>query len=269
MKSLLKSDLGHLGGVTLTAVLAIVLGAATAAATVPVEVSDRPLRSGSPYVATLVSVEQAWEPGDEVGVVVGDIETVVRTGGHTTESFSSTQSALGNLISLNQEWDPGDRVAASAQAPAPAPAPAPAVQPEPQAPVAPDTAADLPAPVEEETYEATPALAVGSDIITTALAYVGYPYVWGASGPNAFDCSGFVQHVFGLHGISLPRVSGDQGRAGRVVSAEEAQAGDLVVWGNSHVAIYLGEGRIVHSATEDKGVEVSSLYGSYYFSRVG
>lgn len=190
MKSLLKSDLGRLGGVTLTAVLAIVLGAATAAATVPVEVSDQPLRSGSHYTATLVSVEQAWEPGDVVGVVVGDIETVVRTGGHTTESFSSTQSAKGNLISLNQEWEPGDTVAASAQAPAPAPV----MQPEPQATVQPDTAADLPAPVEEETYEAAPALAVGSDIITTALAYVGYPYVWGAM-PYLYGYSSSWRHV--------------------------------------------------------------------------
>ena len=98
--------------------------------------------------------------------------------------------------------------------------------------------------------------------------FVGYPYVYGGSSPSGFDCSGFVQYVFAQHGIGLPRTSGEQGRAGTQIPASEAQPGDLVVWGESHIAIYIGDGMIVHASTPATGVKVSSLYGSYYFSRV-
>lgn len=121
---------------------------------------------------------------------------------------------------------------------------------------------------ETTAYPAPPANPKGNSIVETALKYVGYPYVWAANGPNAFDCSGLVQYVFGLHGISLPRVSGDQGRFGTRVSAAEAKPGDLVVWGDSHVAIYMGNGQIVHAANPGVGVVVGSLYGNYYFSRI-
>lgn len=117
-------------------------------------------------------------------------------------------------------------------------------------------------------YKEAPENPKGNSIVETALKYVGYPYVWAASGPNAFDCSGLVQYVFGLHGISLPRISGDQGRAGTPVSSADAKPGDLVVWGESHIAIYIGNGQIVHAANPGKGVVVGSLYGNYYFSRI-
>lgn len=129
-------------------------------------------------------------------------------------------------------------------------------------------------PIPEETvippvvYKNAPANPKGNSIVETALKYVGYPYVWAANGPNAFDCSGLVQYVYGLHGIKLPRVSGDQGLAGTRISASEAKPGDLVVWGYSHIAIYLGDGKIVHAATPETGVVVGNLYGDYYFSRI-
>lgn len=113
-----------------------------------------------------------------------------------------------------------------------------------------------------------PLPAAGS-IVETAMQYVGYPYVWGGTSPSGFDCSGFVQYVYAQHGISLPRVSGAQGASGTVVSASEAVPGDLVVWGSRHIAIYIGDGMIVHASTPSTGVKVSELYGSYYFSRVG
>lgn len=165
------------------------------------------------------------------------------------------------LVSLDVDWNPGDEVAATAAEP---------VVEEVVEEVVPQQAASRDYERTDESYAsggyAPPASASG--IAATALQYVGYPYVYGASGPNAFDCSGFVQYIYGLHGIGLPRISGDQGRAGTMIPASEAQPGDLVVWGESHIAIYLGDGMIVHASTPATGVKVSGLYGSYYFSRI-
>jgi cell wall-associated NlpC family hydrolase len=80
---------------------------------------------------------------------------------------------------------------------------------------------------------------------TTALAYVGAPYVWGGNDPaTGLDCSGFTKLVFGSLGVSLPRVSTDQATAGApVASMADARPGDLLAFGSpvDHVAIYMGE----------------------------
>lgn len=107
----------------------------------------------------------------------------------------------------------------------------------------------------------------GNSIVETALSYVGYPYVWAGTSPSGFDCSGFVQYVHGQHGISLPRMSDAQGKSGTRVS--NPQPGDLVVWPGQHIAIYIGNGQIVHASNPRDGVKVGPLYGSYYFSRLG
>lgn len=175
------------------------------------------------------------------------------------------------LVSLDIDWDPGDEVAAVAAEPEPEPEPEPVVEEVATAEVA-SRAGDR---VEEaandssSVSEAAIPPAASGGIVGTALQYVGYPYVYGGTSPSGFDCSGFVQYVFALNGISLPRISGDQGRAGTQIPASEAQPGDLVVWGESHIAIYIGDGQIVHASTPATGVKVSSLYGSYYFSRIG
>ncbi|WP_242491753.1 C40 family peptidase [Actinomyces minihominis] len=173
-------------------------------------------------------------------------------------NLEATDSAT--LVSLDVEWEPGDEVAATAAEP---------VVEEVVEVVQEDVAADrdYDRGYEEQTYTAAPPQAAGS-IVETAMQYVGYPYVYGGSSPAGFDCSGFVLHVFAQHGISLPRISGDQGRAGTVISAAEAMPGDLVVWGDSHIAIYIGNGMVVHASTPETGVKVSGLWGSYYFSRI-
>ena len=177
-----------------------------------------------------------------------------------SDDFVSNLSAVDSatLVSLDIAWEPGDEVAATAAEP---------VVEEVVEEVATQTASRDYDRSASESYAAVPPARAGS-VVETALQYVGYPYVYGGTSPSGFDCSGFVQYVFAQHGISLPRISGDQGRAGTPIPASEAQPGDLVVWGESHIAIYIGDGMIVHASTPATGVKVSSLYGSYYFSRV-
>ena len=95
----------------------------------------------------------------------------------------------------------------------------------------------------------------GSDIAQYACQFVGNPYVpGGTSLTNGADCSGFTQSVYRVYGYSIPRNSSSQRRAGREVSYEEAQPGDLICYAG-HVAIYLGNGRIVHASSVKTGIK--------------
>ena len=115
------------------------------------------------------------------------------------------------------------------------------------------------------------ASATAQKIISTARQYIGVPYLWGGTTPNGFDCSGFVQYVFDLHGISLPRTSKEQFTAGSWVSKSNLQPGDLVFFntsgsGVSHLGIYIGNGQFIHSSSS-KGVTISELSNSYWAAR--
>lgn len=108
-------------------------------------------------------------------------------------------------------------------------------------------------------------------IIATAKQYIGVPYVWGGSSPSGFDCSGFVQYVFGKHGISLPRTSREQYNVGTWVSKANLRPGDLVFYntsgsGVSHLGIYIGNGQFIHASTS-KGVMISEMSNSYWSAR--
>ena len=95
----------------------------------------------------------------------------------------------------------------------------------------------------------------GSDIASYACQFVGNPYVpGGTSLTDGADCSGFTQAVYRVYGYSLPRNSSAQRSAGREVSYEEAQPGDLICYAG-HVAIYLGNGRIVHASSVRTGIK--------------
>ncbi|TKJ34087.1 hydrolase [Blastococcus sp. CCUG 61487] len=97
--------------------------------------------------------------------------------------------------------------------------------------------------------------------IATALAQVGTRYAGGASGPDAFDCSGLTSFAYAAAGVRLPHSSRAQSQLGRQVSRDELQPGDLVFYYTpiSHVALYIGNGMIVHARTYGKPVAVTSV----------
>ncbi len=113
----------------------------------------------------------------------------------------------------------------------------------------------------------------GADaVISLGMQQLGKPYVWGAEGPNSFDCSGFTQYVFkNAAGINLPRVSREQARFGTAVSRSNLQKGDLIFFDTdhngsvNHVGIYMGNNEFIHASSGAKKVVVSQL-NSFYSS---
>ncbi|MEU6816506.1 C40 family peptidase [Streptomyces sp. NPDC046860] len=121
-----------------------------------------------------------------------------------------------------------------------------------------------PVPAAPATPSPPRATAPGSRA-STAVAYayrkLGSPYVWGATGPNAFDCSGLIQAAYRSAGISLPRTTYAQINAGRRVSRSQLRPGDLVFFysGISHVGIYVGNGRMIHAPNPSAPVRVAPI----------
>lgn len=103
------------------------------------------------------------------------------------------------------------------------------------------------------------------DLVQYALQFVGNPYVWGGTSlTNGADCSGFVLSVFANYGISLPHHSGSQAGCGTKISSSEARPGDLFFYGNgstiNHVAIYIGNGQVVHASSPSSGIKISGAF---------
>lgn len=106
-----------------------------------------------------------------------------------------------------------------------------------------------------------PTRAPRSEVVNIARRYLGAPYVWGASGPNSFDCSGFTMFVYSQVGVSLPHHSGSQIGAGERVSRSDLQPGDLVFFGSPihHVGLYAGGGMMIHAPHSGDVVKYSSI----------
>lgn len=120
---------------------------------------------------------------------------------------------------------------------------------------------------EEPSYE-EPTVSdssIGASIAATASNYVGCSYVWGATGPDSFDCSGLVSYVFSSYGISVPRTAADQYYGGTQIDVSTAVStpGALIFYhGLGHVAISLGDGSVVHASNSDTGIIISDAYYS-------
>lgn len=115
------------------------------------------------------------------------------------------------------------------------------------------------------------------DVASFAVQFIGYRYRWGGTSPSrGFDCSGLTSYVYSQHGIRLPRTAASQYSTSvgpRVGSIDSLAPGDLVFFSNtggrrgiSHVALYIGGGRMVHAMTPRYGVQVSSVYERYWTS---
>ena len=127
---------------------------------------------------------------------------------------------------------------------------------------------DLEAKAEQKRMEEA-----GGPAVAYAKAQVGKSYVYGASGPDSFDCSGLTSAAWQQAGVTLPRSSSAQYAAGQKISESELQPGDLVFYYSpiSHVGIYIGDGQIVNALNPGSGVQVSGLHDMPYAgaARVG
>ena len=115
------------------------------------------------------------------------------------------------------------------------------------------------------TIVETPAV-TNSRVLATAARYLGTRYRLGGTKPGAFDCSGFVRYVFARQGVELPRTASDQSTVGHpiVVGVDSLEVGDLLFFRakrgrTSHVAIYAGDGRIIHASTGSRRVRYDDL----------
>lgn len=157
--------------------------------------------------------------------------------------------------------------------------PAPAVQAEPVTETYAPVEQDNEAPAQPATRSAdTPTTRIADEIIEEANRYLGTPYRYAASGPNAFDCSGFTSYIFKKFGYTLPHSSSEQGKMGQPVAQNELRRGDLVLFNGSRIGSSIGHVGIVvdvkydnsftfiHSAIQG-GIIVSDSLEPYYSSR--
>ena len=108
----------------------------------------------------------------------------------------------------------------------------------------------------------------GLEIVELAKTFMGVPYVFGGTTPSGFDCSGFLQYVFKMYGINIPRLADEQYLLGESVKTSQLSVGDLVFFstyleGASHCGFYVGDGKFLHTSSS-RGVRIDSLNDSYW-----
>lgn len=181
-----------------------------------------------PGIAAIPGID-AWIPSLKGAPVGGDARAAIAK----VKAFPGIQNVPGFndfIRNVERQFVPAPAAAPAAYA-APA-APAPAPQP------------------------------VGQRIVEIAQSKIGSPYVYGAAGPNAFDCSGFTSWVYAQAGKSIPRTSQAQASAGQRVALSDIQPGDIVAYygGASHVAIYAGNGKIIDALNSGVPVGYRDLH---------
>lgn len=102
----------------------------------------------------------------------------------------------------------------------------------------------------------------GATVVAAAYSKLGCPYVWGASGPDTFDCSGLVMWCYRQAGVYLDHYSGSQKESGAVIPVSQAQPGDIL-WKSGHVGIYIGNGQYIHAPQTGDVVKIASNVGRF------
>ncbi len=118
-------------------------------------------------------------------------------------------------------------------------------------------------------------LTIQSEVEQNAKNLLGVKYVWGATGPSTYDCSGFTQKVYGDAGINILRVSREQARVGQYVSFNNLRRGDMVFFDThkrrtgkvSHVGIYLGNGNFIHASSAAKKVVIFNFNEKTFYKK--
>jgi len=114
---------------------------------------------------------------------------------------------------------------------------------------------------------------VSQQVETLAKKFLGVKYVWGAIGPNKFDCSGFTQKVYKTAGIKLPRNSRAQAKVGKIIKYEDLKKGDMVFFDTNrkqtgrvnHVGIYLENGKFIHASSGNKKVVITNFKEKQFY----
>ena len=127
-----------------------------------------------------------------------------------------------------------------------------------------------------EKKKIKPTISITQKIVKYAKAKLGQKYVWGATGPRTFDCSGFTQKVFlSTTGIKIPRVSRNQAKVGKYVKYEELKCGDMVFFDTekkyskkvNHVGIYLDNGNFIHASSARKKIIITSFNKKPFYKK--
>ena len=113
---------------------------------------------------------------------------------------------------------------------------------------------------------------IGAKLVEEAKKHLGKKYVWGATGPNTFDCSGLTQYCHKKLGINIPRTSLEQSKSGKLVSKSNLQVGDLIFWKTTsapvgHVGMYIGNNQFIHAPNSRSVVKIDNLNNSYYANK--
>ncbi len=114
----------------------------------------------------------------------------------------------------------------------------------------------------------------GGAIARTAVSQLGKPYRYGGSTPRGFDCSGLIWWAYKQHGVTIPRVTTGQARAGKAVKSNAMQAGDILVFSTRsggtglHTALYMGNGAFVHSPSSGNRVRTDKITDAYWNKRL-